>query len=158
MATEGITFFRSERHQYIMEFRQAKNSDLPRLTEMYLALYRHISGPETSSLKAMNRYANKKLHQKQHFTFVAEENGELIGALTVRLLSKTRGDLIDAYVEPVHRRRGILSKLEGRVRVFCRKRGITSITLDVQTSNEEGLASWKSLGYQIYEVSMKKEI
>ena len=141
-----------------MEIRQAKNSDLPRLAEMYLALYRHISGPETSSLKAMNRYANKKLHQKHHFTFVAEEEGDIIGALTVRLLSKTRGDLIDAYVDPVHRRRGVLRKLEGRVRVFLKKRGVTSITLDVQISNEEGLSSWRSLGYLTYEVSMRKEI
>jgi len=141
-----------------MEIRQAKNSDLPRLAEMYLALYRHISGPETSSLKVMNRYANKKLHQKHHFTFVAEEEGDIIGALTVRLLSKTRGDLIDAYVDPVHRRRGVLRKLEGRVRVFLKKRGVTSITLDVQISNEEGLSSWRSLGYLTYEVSMRKEI
>lgn len=141
-----------------MEIRQAKNSDLPRLAEMYLALYRHISGPETSSLKAMNRYANKKLHQKHNFTFVAEEEGDIIGALTVRLLSKTRGDLIDAYVDPVHRRRGVLRKLEGRVRVFLKKRGVTSITLDVQISNEEGLSSWRSLGYLTYEVSMRKEI
>lgn len=141
-----------------MEIRQAKNSDLPRLAEIYLALYRHISGPETSSLEAMNRYANRKIHQKHHFTFVAEENGEIIGALTVRLLSKKRGHLIDAYVKPVQRLKGVLRKLESHVRVFLTKRDVTSITLEVQSDNIEGLSSWESLGYMTYEVSMKKEI
>lgn len=141
-----------------MGIRQAKNSDLSRLAEMYLALYRHISGPDTSSLEAMNRYTNKKLHQKHHFTFVAEENGELIGAITVKLLSKKRGHLIDAYVEPIHRRKGVLRDSEGRVRLFLKKRGITSITLEVQIDNVEGISSWESLGYRTFEVSMKKEI
>jgi len=141
-----------------MEIRQAKNNDLTRLAEMYLALFRHISGPKTSSLKAMNRYANRKLHQKHHFTFVAEENRELIGTITVRLMNKRRGHLIDAYVEPSFRRTGVLRNLENQVRTFLQKRKVTSITLEVQSDNVEGINSWKSLGYMTYEVSMKKDI
>jgi len=155
---KAIIFFKSLSNYITMEIRRAKNSDLSRLAEMYLALYRHISGPATSSLESMNRYANRKLHQKHHFTFVAEENSELIGAITVRLLSKKRGHLIDAYVEPVQRRKGVLRKLESRVRVFLKKRDVTSITLEVQSDNVEGLSSWESLGYMTYEVSMKKVI
>ena len=141
-----------------MEIRQAKNNDLTRLAEMYLALFRHISGPKTSSIDAMNRYANRKLHQKQHFTFVAEENRELIGTITVRLMNKRRGHLIDAYVEPSFRRTGVLRNLENQVRTFLKKRKVTSITLEVQSDNVEGINSWKSLGYMTYEVSMKKDI
>ncbi len=141
-----------------MEIRQAKNNDLSSLAEMYLALFRHISGPTTSSIEAMNRYANKKLHQKHHFTFVAEEKRELIGTITVRLMSKRRGHIIDAYVEPSFRRKGVLRNLENQVKAFLKKRKVTSITLEVQSDNVEGINSWKSLGYMTYEVSMKKDI
>ena len=141
-----------------MEIHRAKLSDLPRLAEMYLDLFRHIKGFETSSLESMKRYARRKFHQKHHFIFVAVEESSIVGAVTVRMVSKRRGHLLDAYVEPSHRRRGVMKSLDQRVTQFLRKRGATTVTLEVQASNREGVETWPALGYEIYEYSMKKEI
>ena len=141
-----------------MDIHRAKPSDLPRLAAMYLDLFRHIKGSEASSLESMKRYANKKYHQKHHFIFVAVDAGNIIGAVTVRMISKKRGHLLDAYVEPGFRRKGVMKKLEQRVIQFLRKRGATTVTLEVQASNSEGVQTWPALGYEIYEYSMKKEI
>ena len=141
-----------------MQIRRAKLSDLPRLAEIYLNLFRHIKGSKVSNIDAMKRYASRKLHQKGHFIFVAEKEGSLIGTLTVRMISKKRGHLLDAYVEASQRRGGVMKALEGRVTQFLRKRGVTTVTLEVQSSNREGVETWPALGYKIYEYSMKKEI
>jgi ribosomal protein S18 acetylase RimI-like enzyme len=141
-----------------MQIRRAKLSDLPRLAEMYFDLFRHVKVSKVNNIDAMKRYANKKHHQKGHFIFVAEDKGFLIGSLTVRMISKKRGHLLDAYVEPSHRRGGVMKALEGRVTQFLRKRGATTVTLEVQSSNQEGVETWPALGYKVYEYSMKKEI
>lgn len=67
--------------------------------------------------------------------FVAEDNGRLIGLVTLYLLPNIRhgwhrGHIEDFFTTAVYRRRGIGTKLFAVVKEYCRKHNIKVIKLD----------------------------
>jgi GNAT superfamily N-acetyltransferase len=55
------------------------------------------------------------------------------------------------YVQPEHRRRGVLRKLVDRARGWCRERGLTEMRLHNVGTRASTAAAWDSLGFEVVE-------
>jgi ribosomal protein S18 acetylase RimI-like enzyme len=74
------------------------------------------------------------------FIFVADDEGTIVGVITLYLLPNIRhgyhrGHIEDVVVAASHRRRGVASKLFDAVKKFCQERGIRVIKLDSGIEN-----------------------
>lgn len=141
-----------------MEIRLAREEDLPVLAEMYLRLFRHVHRTEGGTVEEKLSYAAEKMRAEGHFILLAEIDGEVVGTLAVRLIDEDIGFIYDAWVAPEHRRRGVMTELERWAVEFLRERGVTTAELNVRASNEEGMRTWLNLGYEPYELIMRKKI
>lgn len=89
---------------------------------------------------------------------VAVEDEEVVGFIGTELKSKRTAYLMKGYVEPIHRRKGMMRRLEGRLVEILREKGISKIDLKVHSSNQEGKATWITLGYETIRETMRKHI
>lgn len=83
----------------------------------------------------------------------------MVGAVLVRLRTGGRSACLSrAYVIPSHRRQGTMRRLERIVVDFLRQRGFSTLDLTVVPYNEEGMATWPTLGYKPTKIVMTKQI
>lgn len=141
-----------------MNIKLATEEDLPQLGEFFLELIRHFSPLTKMNNERAKRYAKRHLDNSGDFVFIALENNKLIGAVVVRILSKIRALLRDAYVSPAHRQKGVMKAIEKEVREFLIKKGIKTIELTVTSRNEEGMNTWNALGYTPHVIRMVKKL
>jgi ribosomal protein S18 acetylase RimI-like enzyme len=141
-----------------LEVRLASEDDLPTLAKMYLRLFRHVHKTDEGTEEEKLRYAISKMRTEDHFIFLAEKEDEAVGTIAVRLLSEGVGFVYDAWVEPEHRMKSVMTELEGRVVGFLREQGFTTAELKVRTDNEEGMKTWPRMGYEPHELLMRKKI
>ena len=141
-----------------MEVRLATEDDLSTLAKMYLRLFRHVHKTNEGTEEEKLRYAISKMRTGDHFIFLAEKDGEAVGTIAVRLLSEGVGFVYDAWVEPEHRRKSVMTGLEGRAVGFLKERGFTTAELKVRADNEEGMKTWPKMGYELHELIMRKKI
>jgi GNAT superfamily N-acetyltransferase len=147
--TSGVCF---------MNIKIATEGDLPQLGEFFLELIRHFSPLTKMNIERAKQYAKRHLDRSGDFVFIAFENNNLIGAVVVRILSKIRALLRDAYVSPAHRKKGVMKAIEKDVKEFLIKKGIKTIELTVTSRNEEGMNTWNALGYIPHVIRMLKKI
>jgi len=141
-----------------VEIRLATEEDLPVLAEMYLRLFRHIHRIGGVTLDEKRWYAREKMGAEDYFIFLAEVDGEAVGTIAVRLLGEGLGFVLDAWVEPEHRKRHVMTELEGGVVEFLREKGVSTVELKVRTDNEQGMNAWPKMGYGPFELIMRKKI
>jgi ribosomal protein S18 acetylase RimI-like enzyme len=98
------------------------------------------------------------LKRRNYFIFVAVEDREIVGTITVHLRGRTKGSIDDAYVKPAFRRRGVIRALEERAVQLLREHGASTAEFNVRADNEEGMGTWPVLGYEPYKIVMKKRI
>lgn len=135
----------------------ATEQDAPRIGELYLQLYSHIHKTTGGTLEKKVQYAKRKMNEENYFIFVAVKE-EIVGTVAVKIKSKKRAYIGDAYVEPDFRRQGVMRELEKAVTAFLKERGVSVVELDVIMSNTEGVKTWPALGYEPYKQFMKKRI
>jgi aminoglycoside 3-N-acetyltransferase len=87
------------------------------------------------------------LEDPERRVFIARVAGRAAGVLAALRLSPERGALEQAYVDPDHRRRGILRELEIDAAGYLREIGCHSVQLHVAATNEAARAAWQALGY-----------
>lgn len=94
---------------------------------------------------------------------VTESGGEVIGFAYANLklapehLGGERiGHIAFVYVVPAHRRGGIARALVAELDEWLRSRQVASIELQVLDGNTTGIAFWRSLGYVIELVQMRR--
>lgn len=122
-------------------FRCATVEDLPRL----VALEREGFPPEEAFSEGRLRYL---LTRAQGRVVVAEENGDMLGFIVLlwRYRSKI-GRIYDIVVSSKARGRGIGTALVQEAERIARKRGLSSIALEVRATNREARCLYEHCGY-----------
>ena len=88
---------------------------------------------------------------------VAERDGKVAGVARGELRHGL-GRISFVYLRPEHRRHGLGSALVRDLLGFFRAHGAEHVTLGVDSSNEEGTAVWRRLGFTEYSREMTAEL
>jgi ribosomal protein S18 acetylase RimI-like enzyme len=140
-----------------MEIRYATEDDLVRIAEMTRALTLH-HGSFVWSVENHLRHVKRRFSKPRYIHLVAEEDGQVIGFAGAELKSGRTAYMMKGFVEPTHRRQGVMRRLEGRLVEILRERGVTKIDLLVDSDNQEGKATWAALGYETIRETKRKQI
>ena len=139
----------------MVNIRFLEDKDIPKLANLYLKLRRHTMNVGGTQEMMIN-YINQRLRKNDYFIYVATVNDALVGTIAFEIKTKKSAAISDAYVELEYRRQGILKKLEQSVIKYLKAQGVETVDLVVRVNNEEGKATWSSLGYNtIMEVKIK---
>lgn len=68
------------------------------------------------------------------------------------------GYVLSVYVEPAHRRSGVLSALMRHADAWCAQQGVVEMRLHCGVENKVGNAAWKALGFEAAEVLRVRRI
>jgi ribosomal protein S18 acetylase RimI-like enzyme len=140
-----------------MEVRLATEDDLYRIAEMTRALTLHLGAYEWT-VESHLRHVTRRFTNPRYIHVVAEEEGEVVGFTGAEVKTSRTAYLMKGYVEPAHRRQGVMREMEAVLVEMLRARGVAKIDLLVDTGNPEGKATWQALGYQTIRETMRKEI
>ncbi len=139
----------------MVNIRFLEEKDIPELANLYLKLRRHTMNVEGTQDMMIN-YINQRSGKNNYFIYVATVNNNIVGTVAFEIKTKKSAAISDAYVELEYRRQGILKKLEQSVIKYLKAQGVETVDLVVRVNNEEGKATWSSLGYNtIMEVKIK---
>lgn len=89
---------------------------------------------------------------------VADDDVAPVGGLVADVQPPDIGHVHIAYVEPEHRRKGVMKALLRELNERLRQQGMTYVTLDTDVSNREGLAAWRGLGFGEWAVRLETTI
>ena len=126
----------------IRSFRQA---DRPLLEQLWSAVF-----PDDPPRNAPDRMIAGALAVHPESLLVAELDGAVVGAV-IAGFDGVRGWIYHLAVAPVHRRRGIATRLMRSAEAALRARGCSKINLQVRAANQGVVAFYRALGYQIEE-------
>ena len=139
----------------MVNIRFLEEKDIPKLANLYLKLRRHtmnIGGTQDM----MANYIKQRTSKNNYFIYVATVNNNIVGTIAFEIKTNKSAAISDAYVELKYRRQGILKALEQSVIKYLKAQGLETVDLVVRVNNEEGKATWSSLGYKtIMEVRIK---
>lgn len=139
----------------MVNIRFLEDKDVPKLANLYLKLRRHTIKVEGTQEMMIN-YINQRRQKDNYFIYVATVNNELVGTVAFEIKTKKSATITDAYVELGYRRQGILKALEQSIIKYLKAKGVGTVNLAVRVNNEEGKATWSSLGYKtMMEVRIK---
>jgi ribosomal protein S18 acetylase RimI-like enzyme len=129
----------------------------PRDREPLCALWRRVF-PDDPPWNAPELVIENKLRVQAELLLVGELAGSIVGAV-VAGFDGMRGWLYHLAVSPEHRRRGFATELVRAAEQALRDLGCTKVNLQVRTANQDVIAFYRSLGYQVEErVSMGRRI
>ena len=140
-----------------MEIRYATEDDLPRIAEMTRDLTAHLGAFEWTAENHL-RHIRRRFADARYLHLVAVEGGQVVGFTGAELKSKRSAYMMKGYVEPAHRRKGIMRALEARLVEILRERGVASLHLIVDAHNREGRSTWAALGYETVRETMEKRL
>lgn len=108
------------------------------------------------SRDAFLRYLkNTTLRSPDHFLYVAERDGAMVGFLIGRIEyggpifeNPDFGYITDACVAPACRRTGVGKLLFDEARAWFRKRNLPCVRVSVSTENEAAMAFWREVGFR----------
>lgn len=144
-----------------MKIRKATKKDLEVILLFLEALLKHHKQfsdfPELAKdFKANQRryYRNLFKNPKSAF-FVAEENEKLVGLIcgkhgktTSIFKERDLGEVLDFYVEPAYRNKGIGKKLFMELKKWFKERKLTTMEVSFQVSNKKAQLLYKELGFK----------
>ena len=156
-----------------MKIRKAKEKDIddliPLCWQMHTSHYKYDKryyklAPKKKACEAIRKYFKKMINDTNTISLVAEDNGQLIGRLSARIMdrppvfsSQKRIILEGCVVDEKYRSRGIYSRLQKRLEEIARSKKARYIELNVDILNDAKEA-YKSKGYIPRHVMMVKEI
>jgi len=95
----------------------------------------------------------KKLRRDPDLFLVAEENGDLVGAVMGGFDGR-RAIVYHLAVEPGHRRKGLGSQLMAEMEVRLKTKGCLKMYLLVTKDNPEALQFYEGLGWEVMAMHM----
>ena len=168
--TETIRGETSLGHEAV-QVRRATMGDLSTVLALRLALLREYDDhPVYGRLRNDVEVRARPLFEQQILAadqaiFLADVDGVTVGIVRC---ADTRGSpllvpdrycyVTSVYVQPDHRRRGVLSALIGRVEDWAHGRGLTEMRLHNSTRNEMARSAWDQLGFEVNEEVRLKQI
>jgi len=141
----------------MVNIRFLEEKDIPMLANLYLKLRRHTMNLGGTQDMMIN-YINQRRRKNNYFIYVAMVNNSLVGSVAFEIKTKKSAAITDAYVELEYRRQGILKALEQSVIKYLKAHDVETVDLAVRVNNEEGKATWSSLGYKTIMEVRKKSI
>lgn len=118
-------------------------------SEVY-SLWMSCSGMGLNNLDDSREGIGRFLKRNPDTCFTAEEEGNLVGVILAGNDGR-RGYIYHTAVSPVHRNRGIGSKLVDAVLEALKKEGIHKVALVVFEKNGDGNAFWEKMGFTVRE-------
>lgn len=144
-----------------MDFRRARESDLPRLVELWMDMMAEHGRFEPrvrlapAASYAYESYLMLHLRSPKSLVFAATEGGvaEAFCCAYVcqnlpMFLPAQFGYLSDLFVAPAWRRQGVGRRLFREACAFCRAHGVGGMQLQVYHRNGPGRAFWDALGFE----------
>jgi GNAT superfamily N-acetyltransferase len=127
--------------------RLATDADEAIVRELWEEFEREVPAPPGFGETWEEAWADLSRHARAGLAAIAEDDEGPVGYVFVAEPEKARAHLTDAYVRPHARRSGVLRALVREVVPVLAERGVTGISLDVQTANADAVAAWQRLGF-----------
>lgn len=141
-----------------METRRATTGDAALITAHRRAMFAEMGTSEDTALDAMSLHfgpwVERGLGAGKYLGWVAEDGGQTAGSAGLLLLDwpphpldpagELRGYMLNVYVEPEYRRRGLARALATRCVEEARRMGIRVVTLH---ASEAGRPVYEGLGF-----------
>lgn len=140
-----------------MEIRLAKNDDLQRIAEMTKDLTIQLNSFEWSVENHL-KHVIRRFNNEKYIHIVAEIDNEVVGFTGAELKSKRTAYMLKGYVEKIHRKKGIMRRMETQLIELLKEEGINKLDLKVDPNNKEGLNTWTALGYKTISETRRKII
>lgn len=151
--------------------RRARLADLDTIVQLRLSLLReHPEHPIYGRLRADAERRAREVFTAQlgalgETMFLAERNGRVIGILRCAesiaspLLEPARYAYISSvFVDPGHRRSGVLRALLDAAERWCTERGLTDMRLHSVSGDEVSEGAWEHLGFMPVETVRLKRL
>jgi GNAT superfamily N-acetyltransferase len=154
-----------------VEVRRARAGDLDAVVAMRTALiessrrnplYQNLRSDFTEVARPL--FASQ-LEDARCLTLIALHDDQPVGMLRLMLSSANplhepprHGYVLSVYVEPAHRRSGVLSALMRQADAWCAQHGVAEMRLHCGVENKVGNAAWKALGFKAAEVLRVRRI
>lgn len=124
--------------------------DIRRMTlddyDAVYALWLSCSGMGLNNVDDSREGIDRFLQRNPETCLVAEDNGEILGAILVGTDGR-RGYIYHTAVSPLHRRQGIAKSLLQKALSAVEALGISKTALVVFEHNKEGNTFWENMGY-----------
>ena len=112
-----------------------------------------------------SEYFERLVRSEDAVVMVAEDNGTIVGYLAAKIEDRPpvfeedkRGWVDSVYVLENYRGQGIGRKLTEETLKWLKNKGIKQVELSVDSKNEFGYKVWKSLGFETWQIIMKKSL
>jgi GNAT superfamily N-acetyltransferase len=141
-----------------MRFLPATTADLDLILRHRREMFREMGGDYERSLPlyetASREYFEQALKNRTYYGLLCEVDGQIAGGGGVVISAwpgspmnydARRAWILNIYVEPTHRRRGLAKAIMNRLIDWCRANGFRSVALH---SSEEGRSLYDKLGFQ----------
>ena len=125
--------------------RSYRKADRPQLERLWSAVF-----PDDPPRNAPVRMIDGALGVRPESLLVAELDGTVVGAV-IAGWDGVRGWIYHLAVDDSHRRRGIATRLMRAAEATLRALGCSKINLQVRATNQNVVAFYRSLGYQVEE-------
>ena len=141
----------------LVEVRLANKRELFRIAEMTRALTLHL-GAFKWTVENHLKHVVRRFSNPRYTYLVAVKNNKIIGFTGAELKSTLTAYMMKGYVEPQHRKQGVMRYMEDILVKILKKKGIHKINLRVDSNNKEGKNTWVALGYKTIKEIMSKQI
>jgi ribosomal protein S18 acetylase RimI-like enzyme len=132
-----------------MNVRQATEADEPVLRELWEEFEAEVPEPEGFEPETWDEtWADTRRDLATGGVFLAEDDGGCIGVLRMEAPKQGAMHVELAHVRPRARRQGVTKALLAAAVAHAREHGARTISLEVLTSNDNGLAVWRRLGFR----------
>ena len=137
--------------------RVADDRDHRELVTLFAAMEEERTGAPVSASRLSPR-VDELLEDRDRRVFLAETQHKLLGMLIAHVESEQSGVLEYAFVDPGHRRQGILRELEIDASTFLSERGCSAIEFDLTADNHAAREAWTALGYAPTRESWERQV
>ncbi len=136
--------------------------DLPTIERLYHEMYAELREPPPPENWTQNVFQQALAGQRS--LWMAYSGGELIGFADFKVMPYYPESLgrfariYDLFIRPAFQRRGLGSLLARRMIETAKEQGADSVELNVLPVNAKALAFWKSVGFDIHLLSLRREL
>ncbi len=151
--------------------RKAKADEIDKIGELWYELaFMHEKIMEGYELRddpisPWKKYIEEGMESGRLVTFVADEDGKLIGFVNVMIRSRASfftvqkmGVIMDTFVREDYRGKGVGSALVQAGERWIKDQGVKVAVLTVAPENRGGVEFWRKKGFKTYLYKQRKEL